>query len=71
MGDTLIIFDCDGVLVDSEVLFNRVLADQLTACGYPIDADSAIERFTGMSMPSLMAVVESDLGHALPDGHPT
>jgi len=64
----LVIFDCDGVLVDSEVLFNRVLADQLTACGYPIDADSAIERFTGMSMPSLMAVVESDLGHALPDG---
>jgi HAD superfamily hydrolase (TIGR01509 family) len=65
---TLVIFDCDGVLVDSEVLFNWVLAEQLTACGYPIDGDSAIERFTGMSMPNLMAVVENELGHTLPDG---
>jgi HAD superfamily hydrolase (TIGR01509 family) len=64
---TLAIFDCDGVLVDSEVLFNQVLAEQLTACGYPIDADSAIERFTGMSMPSLMAIIETELGHPLPD----
>jgi len=65
---TLVIFDCDGVLVDSEVLFNRVLAEQLTAFGYPIDTDSAIERFTGMSMPSLMKIIEGELGHGLPDG---
>ncbi len=55
----LVIFDCDGVLVDSEVLFNWVVAEQLTAHGYPIDTDTAIERFTGMSMPSLMAIVEA------------
>lgn len=65
---TLILFDCDGVLVDSEVLFNWVVAEQLTAAGYPIDTDGAIERFTGMSMPSLMKIVEDELGHALPDG---
>ena len=64
----LVIFDCDGVLVDSEVLFNRVLAEQLTASGYPIDADGAIARFTGMSMPSLMKIIEDELGHALPEG---
>jgi len=63
---TLVIFDCDGVLVDSEVLFNRVLAAELTACGFPIDAESAIARFTGMSMASLVARVEAELGRPLP-----
>lgn len=63
---TLVIFDCDGVLVDSEIAFNRIIADQLTACGYPVDTDTAIARFTGMSMPSLMAIVEAELGRSLP-----
>jgi len=63
----LVIFDCDGVLVDSEVLFNGIVAEILTECGYPIDTDTAIERFTGMSTPNLMASVESDLGRALPE----
>ena len=32
----LVIFDCDGVLVDSEPIINRAHAEVLTACGYPI-----------------------------------
>jgi beta-phosphoglucomutase-like phosphatase (HAD superfamily) len=32
----LVIFDCDGVLVDSEPIINQAYAQVLTACGYPI-----------------------------------
>ena len=32
----LVIFDCDGVLVNSEPIINRAHAELLTACGYPI-----------------------------------
>ena len=64
---TLIIFDCDGVLVDSEILFNMIVAEALTEHGYPIDTDTAIARFTGMSMPSLLAIVEGELGRRLPE----
>lgn len=46
---TLIIFDCDGVLVDSEMLYGRISAEQFTACG---DTESCIARFTGLSTPS-------------------
>ena len=63
---TLVIFDCDGVLVDSEVLFNRIVAEQLTASGYPLDTETSIARFTGMSMPSLVALVEREWGQRLP-----
>ena len=32
----LVIFDCDGVLVDSEVLFNCIAAEEFTRCGVPV-----------------------------------
>ena len=41
----LVIFDCDGVLVDSEPIINRAHADVLTACGYPITVEELVERF--------------------------
>jgi HAD superfamily hydrolase (TIGR01509 family) len=63
---TLVIFDCDGVLVDSEILSNHVLAGLLTDCGYPVDTETAIVRFTGMSSVSVVANVESAMGKALP-----
>lgn len=64
---TLVIFDCDGVLVDSEVLFNRIAAEEFTANGYPIDTESCIARFTGLSTPSMLAVVEAESGLAMPE----
>ncbi len=64
---TLVIFDCDGVLVDSEVLFNRIAAEQFTACGYPVDTETAIARFTGLSTPSMIAIVEAESGLTIPD----
>jgi len=63
----LIIFDCDGVLVDSEVIACRVYADVLSRHGYPITADQVFERFLGRSTRQATLEIETDLGHALPD----
>lgn len=62
----LVVFDCDGVLVDSEVLFSAMFAEQFTALGYPIDTETTIARFTGLSTPSVIAIVEAELGRSLP-----
>ena len=62
----LLIFDCDGVLVDSEVLACRVLADALGDAGYAIGADACRDRFTGRSLSSVVAEVEAEWGGALP-----
>ena len=45
----LIIFDCDGVLVDSEVISCRAHADVLTRHGYPITSEQVFGRFLGRS----------------------
>ncbi len=45
----LVIFDCDGVLVDSEVISCRAHAQTLTRHGYPITAEQVLERFLGRS----------------------
>jgi HAD superfamily hydrolase (TIGR01509 family) len=62
----LIIFDCDGVLVDSEPIASRVLAEMVSELGYPLTAAEAIERFTGLSLGTVLGRVEADLGAALP-----
>jgi HAD superfamily hydrolase (TIGR01509 family) len=63
----LIIFDCDGVLVDSEVISCRAHAETLTRHGYPITADEVLERFLGRSMRQATLEVEAELGRRLPD----
>jgi HAD superfamily hydrolase (TIGR01509 family) len=63
----LIIFDCDGVLVDSEVIACRVDADTLTRHGYPIAADQVLHRFLGRSMREINREIEAELGRSLPD----
>jgi HAD superfamily hydrolase (TIGR01509 family) len=63
----LIIFDCDGVLVDSEVIACRAHAEVLTRHGYPISADQVFNRFLGRSLLQANLEVEAALGHSLPD----
>jgi len=63
----LIIFDCDGVLVDSEVISCRVHAEVLTRHGYPITAEQVFARFLGRSALAANREVEAELGRALPD----
>src|SRR5450755_2443640 len=61
----LIIFDCDGVLVDSEVISCRVHADVLTRHGYPITAEQVRQRFLGRTARDAAKEVERELGRPL------
>ena len=63
----LIIFDCDGVLVDSEVISCRAHAETLTRHGYPITADQVFDRFLGRSLRQANLEIEAELGRSLPD----
>jgi beta-phosphoglucomutase-like phosphatase (HAD superfamily) len=67
----LVIFDCDGVLVDSEPSINRAHADVLTACGYPITAEDLVERFCGMTDAEMLDVIEREWGRMLPPPMPS
>jgi HAD superfamily hydrolase (TIGR01509 family) len=64
----LVIFDCDGVLVDSEPVANRVIAEELTALGWPMATEEATRRFLGVSLADLQPIVAAHLGTALPAG---
>ena len=68
MGFDLVIFDCDGVLVDSEVISCRAHAETLTRHGFPITPDGVLKRFLGVSDREARRIVESEIGRALPDG---
>jgi HAD superfamily hydrolase (TIGR01509 family) len=50
----LIIFDCDGVLVDSEVLSCRCLSEVLAGCGIDLGLDQALDLFLGRSMTAVL-----------------
>lgn len=64
----LVIFDCDGVLVDSEVISCAAHAETLTRHGYPITSDQVLERFLGMSDREARQAIETELGRQLPEG---
>jgi HAD superfamily hydrolase (TIGR01509 family) len=63
----LIIFDCDGVLVDSEIIAAEVTAQHFTEAGYEITAAEMNARFVGLTGPQIAALVEEEMGRALPD----
>ncbi len=63
----LVIFDCDGVLVDSEVISARVLADELIRLGLPLSPADCIDRFTGISMASLRDALIAEFDRTLPE----
>jgi HAD superfamily hydrolase (TIGR01509 family) len=56
----LVIFDCDGVLVDSEPISIAVLVDVFTAAGVTISEQTAYERFLGKSMASVCDILRDD-----------
>ena len=67
----LVIFDCDGVLVDSEVSSCRAHAETLTRHGYPITPDQVFDRFLGRSMRKATLEIEAELGRPLPEDFQT
>jgi HAD superfamily hydrolase (TIGR01509 family) len=65
----LVIFDCDGVLVDSEPISVDVLVKVITANGGVMSEAAVYERFLGMSMPSVMAILDAEYGFAMTEQH--
>ncbi|WP_165068107.1 HAD family hydrolase [Marisediminicola senii] len=62
----LVIFDCDGVLVDSEVLAVQIDQRALAEVGWELSIDEIVHRFLGKSSATFTAEVEAHLGRALP-----
>lgn len=65
----LVIFDCDGVLIDSEVVAARVHARAFTAAGWSTDEQTVIDRFKGLTDAIMYRIVENELGRPLPPDH--
>ena len=63
----LVIFDCDGVLVDSERIAVRTDVKVLASLGWHLTEEECIERFVGLSDRSVKEAIEAHLGRALPD----
>lgn len=61
----LVIFDCDGVLVDSEPLSNAVMAEHITQLGWSMTGEQAMARFKGRTMAQVHALVEAELGRTI------
>jgi HAD superfamily hydrolase (TIGR01509 family) len=62
----LVIFDCDGVLVDSEVISNDVLARALCVEGLPTTLAEARRDYQGLLLSEVVSRAEAKLGHPLP-----
>jgi len=54
----LVIFDCDGVLVDSEIVAARIEAELLTSAGFEISAEELSETYAGLTFKDIMMRVE-------------
>ncbi len=64
----LIIFDCDGVLVDSEPIAVRIDVEMLAEVGVTMSEAEVIERYVGRSPQVIVAETEATIGGPLPDG---
>ena len=63
----LVIFDCDGVLVDSELISCRAHAQTLSRHGYAITEQQVLDRFLGVSDREARLTIEAESGRLLPD----
>jgi HAD superfamily hydrolase (TIGR01509 family) len=63
----LVIFDCDGVLVDSEIIDARIRSDCLRAEGFPVTAQELAEH-SGISRAGLIELIEGRFGRPMPEG---
>ena len=70
-GCDLIIFDCDGVLLDSEIILARAHATAFARAGWPVSELELLRRFVGIADPEMYRAVELELGRPLPTDHDT
>jgi HAD superfamily hydrolase (TIGR01509 family) len=64
----LLIFDCDGVLIDSETIVCRVEVQALAEIGYDLELERFMERFVGKAARDGRALIEAEMGRKLPAG---
>lgn len=64
----LVIFDCDGVLVDTEPVSNRILANAIREAGLSMSAEEVASTFEGMRLDDIAIEVERRLGKRLGEG---
>ena len=64
----MVVFDCDGVLVDSEPIASRIIAEELTAIGWPLGPHEVEVHFLGNSLRQMVPVIEQRIGRKLPPG---
>ena len=69
MACDALIFDCDGVLIDSEVLVCRIASEELTALGFPITTEEVIQRYAGRPDREMRSEIEQQWGRPLPDSY--
>lgn len=62
-----VLFDCDGVLADTEGTVNRLVAEDLSLRGWPMDGVEARETFLGLALPDMVPLIEARCG-PLPRG---
>src|SRR5689334_6954355 len=67
MDFAAVLFDCDGVLVDSETITNGVLRDMLAELGWSLTLDECMRRFVGKSLKHETAYIQAHTGHAVGD----
>lgn len=70
MIPSLVIFDCDGVLVDTERLTNRNMAELVTELGHPMTGPDCQRQFMGRTLEDVHRQVEALLGRKLPEDWP-
>ncbi|SDQ80427.1 HAD family hydrolase [Pseudovibrio sp. Tun.PSC04-5.I4] len=63
MSYELLIWDCDGCLIDSEQIGCRVEAEAFTKAGYTISTEEMIRRFIGISASEVFSQIEAEMGH--------
>jgi HAD superfamily hydrolase (TIGR01509 family) len=63
--DMLFMFDCDGVLVDSEIIAAVVDAEHLAEVGFKITPEEVIRRFAGLTSVDIVEVIEAEIGRPL------
>jgi len=62
-----VLFDCDGVLVDSEPITNGVLRDMLEELGWTLSSDECMRLFIGKAVKDEVALIEAKTGQAITD----
>jgi len=70
MAFDLIIWDCDGCLIDSEMIACQVAAEMWTELGYPVTARQYVERFAGGNQAANIAIIEKETGLSFADVYP-